>query len=144
MGNMGRKGVNAAGTGPGMPPPGKPGLGRALRRLMAGPETLDAGQPREQADEAGGTPISACHDREWVDVNGTLRSVTLRPDGAAVALEAELGDGTGQVTLVWLGRNELQGIKPGRHLIVHGRLSYPGGRRTIFNPRYELKPEGAE
>lgn len=141
---MGRKGVNASGAGPGTPAPRRPGLGRMLRRLTAGPESLHAEELQEEVTETGATPISACHDREWVDVTGTLRSVTLQPRGASLTLEAELWDGTGQVTLVWLGRHEIHGIEPGRHIVVHGRLSYPGGRATIFNPRYELKPVGAE
>ena len=139
---MGRKGVGATGTGPGGPPPQRPGLSRVLRRLAAGTGTPHAGEPQEEATGTGATPIAACHDREWVDVTGTLRSVTLQPHGAGHMLEADLWDGTGQVTLVWLGRHEIHGIEPGRHIVAHGRLSFPGGRRTIFNPRYELKPAG--
>jgi hypothetical protein len=141
---MGRKGVSISGAGPAAPPPRRPGWGRVLRRLTAGTESLHAEELRDEVTETGATPISACHDREWVDVTGTLRSVTLQPRGSGLTLEAELWDGTGQVTVVWLGRHEIHGIGPGRHIIVHGRLSYPGGRPTIFNPRYELKPADAE
>lgn len=144
MGGMGRKDVSATGSGHGSATPGKAGLGRALRRLMAGTGTLDAGERWDEAGDAAATPISACHDRDWVDVNGTIRSVTLRPHGETLTLEADLWDGTGEVTLIWLGRCEIHGVQPGRHIVVHGRLSCPGGRRTIFNPRYELRAAGAE
>ena len=49
-----------------------------------------------------------------VDVAGTLRAVTLRPRGSSLTMEAELWDGTGQVTLVWLGRRDIPGIEAGR------------------------------
>ena len=50
----------------------------------------------------------------------------------------ELYDGSGTVTLVWLGRREIAGISPGRQLRATGRITTNGGRRVIFNPRYEL------
>ena len=71
---------------------------------------------------------------------GTLRAVTLRPRGASLTMEAELWDGTGNVTLVWLGRRDIPGIEPGRKIVVHGRLASIKGERTIFNPSYELQP----
>ena len=57
-------------------------------------------------------------------------------------MEAELWDGTGQVTLVWLGRRDIPGIEPGRRVVVHGRLTSHRGQRTIFNPAYKLHPTG--
>ena len=57
-------------------------------------------------------------------------------------MEAELWDGTGQVTLVWLGRRDIPGIQPGRRIVVHGRLTNRKGEPTIFNPSYELQPTG--
>lgn len=139
---MGRKGAGATGTGAEGAPSPRPGLGRVLRRLTPGTGPPGTEEPQEEAPETGATPIADCHDREWVAVTGTLRSVTLQPRGAGHVLEADLWDGTGQVTLVWLGRHEIHGIEPGRHIVVHGRFSYPGGRPTIFNPGYELRPEG--
>jgi hypothetical protein len=141
---MGHKGVGTSGAGAAAPTPRRQGLGGVLRRLAAGAETLQAEDLQDEVSETGATPISRCHDRDWVDVTGTLRSVTLQPSGANLTLEAELWDGTGGVTLVWLGRHEIPGIRPGRHIVAHGRLSYAHDRPTIFNPRYELKPSGSE
>jgi RecG-like helicase len=107
--------------------------------MVAGTEALDADESWADTGKPAATPISDCRDRDWVNVNGTIRSVTLRPHGAGQTLEADLWDGTGELTLVWYGRDEIHGVKPGRHLIVQGRLCCPGGRPTIFNPRYELR-----
>ncbi len=57
-------------------------------------------------------------------------------------MEADLWDGTGAVTLVWLGRRNIPGIQPGRRIIAHGRVTHIKGERTIFNPTYELRPRG--
>ncbi|MEZ5095239.1 MAG: hypothetical protein R2731_03450 [Nocardioides sp.] len=56
------------------------------------------------------------------------------------ALEAELYDGTGVVTLTWLGRRRITGVVPGRSLQVHGRIAVIDGQPIMFNPRYELMP----
>jgi hypothetical protein len=58
-------------------------------------------------------------------------------------LEAELYDGSGTVTLIWLGRRRIRGIDPGRSVVVHGRLTKQDGRPTIYNPAYELRASGA-
>jgi hypothetical protein len=79
-------------------------------------------------------------DRERVQLRGTLRTVTLRPRGGVPALEAELYDGTGTITIIWLGRRRISGIAPGRSLEVQGRIGRHDGQRIIYNPRYELMP----
>jgi RecG-like helicase len=95
-----------------------------------------AGQPAK--------PIVDCAQRELVDVAGTLRAVTRKPRGDTLTMQADLWDGTGSITLVWLGRRDIPGIEPGRRLMVHGRLSNIRGERTIFNPSYELQPTLAD
>jgi hypothetical protein len=51
-----------------------------------------------------------------------------------------LYDGTATVTVIWLGRRKIAGIRPGVELIVSGRIGVVDGDRVIFNPRYELRP----
>jgi hypothetical protein len=87
-----------------------------------------------------GTSIADAPDRELVRLRGTLRTVTLRPRGGVPALEAELDDGSGVITVVWLGRRRIAGIGPGRALQVQGRIGVHDGHRIIYNPRYELIP----
>ena len=77
-------------------------------------------------------------DREKVRVRGSLKSVTLRPRGGVPALEAELYDGTGTVTVIWLGRRRIAGIDPGQAMEVVGRIGAIEGHRVLYNPRYEL------
>lgn len=78
-------------------------------------------------------------DRDYVDLQGSLRTVTLRPRGGVPALEAELYDGSGVITIIWLGRRRIAGIEPGRSLKVSGRIGVQDGGRVMYNPRYELR-----
>ena len=123
-------------SGDGAPRPGF--LKRALGRLATTTPEIEAAELRQDAAAAGCEPIARCGDREVVTVHGTLRTVTLRPRGGVAALEAELYDGSGTVTLVWLGRRRIGGIAPGRQLTVRGRLGMQGDQRVLYNPRYEL------
>ena len=84
--------------------------------------------------------VADAPDRERVTLRGSLRTVTLRPRGGVPALEAELFDGTGVVTVVWLGRRRIAGIVPGRSIQVAGRIGLHDGTRILYNPRYELIP----
>jgi hypothetical protein len=117
-------------------------------RLRADRESLHAAEIRSEVSELTGrdggtpTPIADSQHRDLVDLAGTLRGVTLRPHGPSLTMEAELWDGTGRVTLVWLGRRSIPGVQPGRRIIVHGRLTNLRGERAIFNPSYELQPLG--
>jgi hypothetical protein len=111
---------------------------RAFGRLATSTDELEAEELRGDAKAHECPPIAQQSDRAVVTVHGVLRTVTLRPRGGVAALEAELYDGSGTVTLVWLGRRRIAGVDPGRHLTVEGRLSCIDDVRVLYNPRYEL------
>jgi hypothetical protein len=77
-------------------------------------------------------------------VSGTLRAVTLRPRAGVPALEAELFDGTGTLSVIWLGRREIPGIVPGAAVRVEGFVGCNDGVKTVYNPRYEIVPGSPE
>jgi len=120
---------------------GRPGrLRQALGRLTASTGELDAADLLEDSRDRGSVPCAQCHSGERVTLSGTIRALTLRPRGGVPALEAELYDGSGTVTLIWLGRRRILGIDPGRRLTVHGRVNEQHGGWVLFNPSYELRP----
>ena len=114
---------------------------RALRRLTAEDDELEAEALASRAEHLGACPIAEAPSRVPVCLQGTLQSVTLRPRGGVPALEAELYDGTATVYVVWLGRRRIEGIRAGASVVVEGRLGESGGRRTIYNPAYRLLPQ---
>jgi RecG-like helicase len=113
-------------------------LQRALRRFASSNAELDSEDLQRKVREEGAVPIQNCEDRQRVQLTGTVSTVTITPRGGHPALEVELRDGSGAVTLVWLGRRQIPGIDPGRTLKVWGRISCHEGKRLIYNPRYEL------
>jgi len=117
---------------------------RTVNRLASSAREHEAAELLKDCDELGATRVSALPDRTQVRVAGTLRTVTLRPRAGVPALVAELYDGSGSVSLVWLGRRRIPGIEPGRALVCTGRVMRDGEHRVIYNPRYELRPSGAD
>ena len=116
--------------------------GRLRQALSKWADSADQHQRdlRQSHTTAEAMAIADAPEREQVIVNGVLRTVTLRPRGGVPALEAELDDGSGVITLVWLGRRRISGVDPGRSVTVAGCIGRQGGVPIMFNPRYELRP----
>lgn len=120
-------------------------LRERLRDLVASQAEIEAHEERADAVRwTGCTPVEALANRSRARVAGVIRSVTLRPREGVPAVEAELYDGSGALDLVWLGRREIAGIAPGRRLQAEGMVCIVGGRKTVFNPAYELRPRPGE
>jgi len=117
---------------------------RDKQRGMPSLEKLQALELLGHVTDAKATPISDCVDRDVAVVAGTLRAVTAKPRGISPSVQAELWDGSGSLTLVWLGRRSIPGIEPGRKILAKGRIATIRGQRTIYNPDYELRPGGGE
>ena len=113
-------------------------LQRALRRMTSSNAELESEELQRKVRDEGSVPIQTCEDRQRVQLTGTVSAVTITPRAGHPALEVELRDGSGAVTLVWLGRRQIPGIDCGRTLKVWGRMSCHDGRRLVYNPRYEL------
>lgn len=118
-------------------------LSRALRRLGQSNAELESEDLQRNVQNEGAVPIRTCEDRQQVSLTGTISTVTITPRAGHAALEVELRDGSGAVTLVWLGRRQIPGIDPGRTIKIWGRISCHEGRRLVYNPRYELLPTPA-
>lgn len=119
--------------------PNSKGRLRSGIRQWASQSHAEAVDLQRDVEKAGCLRISDAPNRELVTVQGTLRTVTLRPRGGVPALEADLYDGTGTVTVLWLGRRRIAGIFPGRSIRVTGRIGVHGGIRIMYNPRYDLR-----
>lgn len=113
-------------------------LHRTLRRFTSSNAELESEEMQQRVRNDGAVPIRNCEDRQLVSLTGTIATVTINPRAGHPALEVELRDGSGGVTLVWLGRRRIAGIDPGRTIKVAGRISCHDGRRLMYNPRYEL------
>ncbi|WP_041254804.1 OB-fold nucleic acid binding domain-containing protein [Frankia sp. EAN1pec] len=119
---------------------GRGWLGRRFHRLTADNQELEDEELRQASVAVGANPMHACRDREEACVAGSIRSVTVRARSGAPSLEVDLYDGSGTVTLVFLGRKHIAGIEAGRSVKASGRVVVRDERTTMFNPRYELLP----
>jgi hypothetical protein len=113
---------------------------RVFRKFSESPEQIEADDLDAERVVQKCQAINGVKDREVVTLYGELKNVSLAPRAGTPTLEASLYDGSGVVTLVWLGRRRIPGIKPGAGLVVKGRVSCQDGQRIIYNPRYELQP----
>ncbi len=115
-------------------------LVRALRRLGASNAELDSRARQRVVEETGANLISEVKDRQFAKMRGSIAILSMKPRGGIPWLEAEFTDGSGTVTLIWMGRRSIPGITAGRELIVSGRVSFVDGERRVYNPLYELVP----
>ena len=115
-------------------------LRRAFRRLTADADELAAEDLQDDAEAEGCALVAEAPRRHRVRITGVIRGVTLRPVGGVPALEADLYDGSGALTVIWLGRRRITGIDPGTRLVVEGRIGDQHGHLTMYNPAYTLLP----
>ena len=108
-----------------------------LQRIMRRTRADGAAAP---ATHPGCTPIVDAPLGRIVRIAGEISSVILRPETTVAALEAEIDDGSGRLHIVWLGRNAIRGIEPGRGIIIEGRVVERNDMRLMHNPKYELLP----
>jgi RecG-like helicase len=113
-------------------------LKEALKRWGASNAELESQERQRVAEEAGANRAGELCDRERATLRGTITMLTIKPRAGTPWLEAELSDGSGSVTLIWMGRREIPGVEAGRELIVTGRASCVDGAKRIYNPHYEL------
>ncbi len=116
------------------------GFVRWLGRLTKSSAGWQADELQRASLVTGATPIADVVARRRATVTGEIRSVALRPQVQVPALVVEIFDGTGTLSLVWLGRRALAGVVPGGMVRVEGRVTDLHGVPTIYNPAYELLP----
>ncbi len=85
------------------------------------------------------TPIAALAWRKRAVVAGRVRSLRLQPRSEVPTLECVLVDESGAtITLVFLGRRSISGVRSGSHLMADGMVGKYEGKLAMINPIYEL------
>lgn len=121
------------------------GLTAVLHRFTRHEHEQDGDSLRDESGRCGASSIGDCRDRQQHSFRGVLSSVTLSPRSEPPHLTAELFDGSGYITLVWMGRRDIPGIRPGTRMHVTGRVMMKNGRPLLFNPTYDvLAPQSSD
>jgi hypothetical protein len=97
------------------------------------------GAAGERYTVAGCTPIVDVRYRDRVRIAGRVRSLRFAPQHDAPVLELVLDDGTGSVSVVFLGRRSLAGVDAGTRMVVEGTVGLHHNRLALLNPSYELR-----
>lgn len=113
---------------------------RVRDQLTRSSAQLEAAELSESAQRAGADPLSEVTDRARIEAVGVLRQLSIPPRGQLPGLSGELYDGTGSLTLIWLGRREIPGLACGVRVRVRGRVTMRRGRPVVYNPMYEILP----
>ena len=90
------------------------------------------------ANVPGSVRIAEAPPRSRVKLAGVVRRITVRPLEGHESLEAILSDGTGEVTVVWMGRRAIRGLSLGTRLVVDGLLAEQRSEKRMVNPSFEF------
>src|SRR5581483_10220828 len=88
----------------------------------------------------GAVPIGSVVERQRVRIAGRVHALRVQPWSGQPTLECTITDGTGRITVVFLGRRRIAGIEPGARLVVEGMVGTRAGQLVILNPDYRLLP----
>jgi cytochrome c-type biogenesis protein CcmE len=112
---------------------------RFLHRMSESDEERLAEEIRAWASKVpGAVAISDARTRDRVRVAGVVKRITVHPEQGFESLEARVYDGTGEMSVVWMGRRSIPGLTLGTRLVVEGVVGeQPSGRR-IVNPVFEF------
>jgi hypothetical protein len=86
----------------------------------------------------GVVPIAEVQHRQRATVVGVVQAVRVQPLAGTATLEIVIGDGTGALSIVFLGRRRLAGVDNGAHIKATGMIADHFGRLAMLNPSWEL------
>jgi RecG-like helicase len=112
---------------------------RFFRRMSETDEHRYAEEIEKWSDSVPGTVrIEDAPLRQRVRLAGVVRRITVRPLEGHESLEALLYDGTGEVTVVWMGRRTIPGLDLGTRVVVEGLIADQRGEKRLVNPSFEF------
>jgi hypothetical protein len=112
-----------------------PAIGAAAGIEVA---AVPAPTPAPTASAPGVTPIAEVRWRQQVTIEGRVQTVRVKPGSGSRSVEYVIEDGTGALSIVFVGRPEVGGIDVGTRLRAQGTAAERSGRLAILNPAYAL------
>jgi RecG-like helicase len=114
-------------------------LRRFFRRMAESDEQRLASEITRWAAQIPGTVrMAEVTARDRVKVAGVVKRITVRPIEGYESLEALLFDGTGEMSVVWMGRRTIPGLTLGTRLVVEGVVGEQRQGRRMVNPAFEF------
>jgi RecG-like helicase len=114
-------------------------LRRWLDRLSESDEARLASEITTWSETVPGTVrLGSATMRERVKIAGVIKRITVFPMQDHESLEALVSDGTGEVTVVFMGRRGISGFSLGTRVVVEGVLGEQRGAIRMINPRLQF------
>jgi RecG-like helicase len=115
------------------------GFRRFLHRMAESDEQRMAAEIQAWASAIPGTvPIAEVPTRTPVKLAGVVKRITVHPEHGLEALEALLTDGTGEMSVMWMGRRSIGGLTLGTRVVVQGVVGEQRQGRRMVNPSFEF------
>jgi hypothetical protein len=87
----------------------------------------------------GVTPIAALQWRRHAKISGRVKTLRVQPWSGVSTLECVIVDNSGEaLTLVFLGRRSIPGIRSGTLMTVESTVGKHHGQLAMINPLYEI------
>ncbi|MDR2973845.1 MAG: OB-fold nucleic acid binding domain-containing protein [Propionibacteriaceae bacterium] len=115
-----------------------------LTRVFSSNDDLVAQEMAATTTHVGAQTIASIKARQVVHLYGEVHSVTINPSGSLAGFQADFYDGTGHLTLAWLGRSHVPGIVVGSTMRVTGRVTRQGSDLVVYNPVYTIEADESE
>ena len=95
--------------------------------------------PRPAASAVEGiTPIADVQWRQQVTIEGQVQTLRVKPSAGSTTVECIVEDGTGAMSIVFVGRRQIGGLEVGSRIRAKGTAADHRGRLAILNPAYSL------
>ena len=117
---------------------------RSTKKMLLDAECSTVPDTHHDGGSVEVRPISTAQWRQRAAVEGRVRSVAVSPVKGSPALEAELYDASGGISLIFYGRRSIPGIEPGALMRVEGMVGEMEGHLAMANPTYKLLPREHE
>jgi RecG-like helicase len=93
-----------------------------------------------QADSRVADRIADARLQVRLSVRAIIRTTQTITVGSSPAYRCEASDGSGEIDLIFLGRDTIPGLRAGRRCVVEGMIGKHNGTLAVWNPRYQLLP----
>jgi cytochrome c-type biogenesis protein CcmE len=86
----------------------------------------------------GAVRIADAPMRTPVRLAGVVKRITVHPEHGLEALEAVITDGSGEISVLWMGRRKIPGLTLGSRIVVEGVIGEHRHGRRMVNPSFEF------
>jgi amino acid transporter len=112
----------------------------AIRAAVGAPVDPEEDEPHQRPPAGTLLAIGDARWRDRITVQGRVRAMRVAPQHDSPTLELVLEDETASMSVVFLGRRAVAGIRIGTRMEASGTVGLHKARLAILNPEYRLLP----